>query len=84
MFPSPSPFPFPFPFPSLCLSPFPFPSLCLFLPPALPPPQPPVRFPCPALPGDGTGLKCRPGVRRGTLGLRKRGEVFPERASWCC
>ena len=65
--------------PDLC--PFPFPSLCLFLPPALPPPQPPVRFPCPALPGDGTGLKCRPGMRRGTVGRRIVAEVFPERAA---
>ena len=53
--------------------------------PAPPPVRPPysaipVRFPCPALPGDGMGRKCRPGVRRGTIGLRKRAEVFPERA----
>ena len=35
--------------------------------PAPPPVRPPysdlpVRFPCPALPGDGMGRKCRPNV----------------------
>ena len=34
--------------------------------------------------GDGNGSKCSPSVRRGTLGRRKRAEMFPERASWCC
>ena len=52
----------------LCLCP----SLCLSLPPAQTPARPasrpspvpdlPVRFPCPALPGDGMGRKCRPNV----------------------
>ena len=37
---------------------------------------------CGAAPsGDRIGRKCRPGVRRGTFGLRKRAEVFPERAT---
>ena len=31
--------------------------------------------------GDGNGSKCSPGVRRGTLGRRKRAEMFPERAA---
>ena len=31
--------------------------------------------------GNGMGQKCSPGVRRGTLGLRKRAEMFPERAA---
>ena len=31
--------------------------------------------------GNGMGQKCSPGVRRGTLGLRKRAEVFPECAA---
>ena len=36
---------------------------------------------CGAAPlGDGMGQKCSQGVRRGTLGRRKRAEVFPERA----
>ena len=53
--------------------------------PAPPPVRPPysaipVRFPCPALPGDGMGRKCRPGVRRGTVGRRIGAEVFPGRA----
>ena len=70
----------------LDLCPSPFPSLCLFLPPAPPPVRPPysaipVRFPCPALPGDGNGRRCRPGVRRGTVGRRNGAEVFPERAA---
>ena len=29
--------------------------------------------------GDGIGCKCRPGVRRGTVGRRNGAEVFPER-----
>ena len=29
--------------------------------------------------GDGNGQKCRPGVRRGTVGRRNGAEVFPER-----
>ena len=41
----------------------------------------PVRFPCPALPGDGNGRKCRPDVRRGTVGRRIVAEVFPGRAA---
>ena len=50
--------------------------------PAPPPVRPPysdlpVRFPCPALPGDGNGRKCRPSVRRGTVGRRKRGRSVP-------
>ena len=45
-----------------------------------PVPDLPVRFPCPALPGDGNGRRCRPGVRRGTVGLRKRAKVSPGRA----
>ena len=54
--------------------------------PAPPPVRPPysaipVRFPCPALPGDGNGRRCRPGVRRGTVGRRIVAEVFPERAA---
>ena len=74
----------------LDLCPSPFPSLCLFLPPALPPALPPVRppysdlpvrFPCPALPGDGMGQKCSPGVRRGTVGRRNGAEMFPGRAA---
>ena len=37
---------------------------------------------CGAAPlGNGMGRKCRPGVRRGTFGRRKRAEVFPERAA---
>ena len=37
---------------------------------------------CDAAPlGDGNERKCCPGVRRGTLGRRKRAEVFPERAA---
>ena len=54
-----------FPFPSLC----PCLCLCLFLPPAPDtspapdsgPAPPPVRFPCPALPGDGNGIEVFPG-----------------------
>ena len=51
--------------------------------PAPPPVRPPysaipVRFPCPALPGDGNGRRCRPGVRRGTIGRRIGAEMFPE------
>ena len=85
-FPSPSPFPSPCP----CLSPSPSPSpcLCLFLPPAQTPapPQTPARprlpsVPVPDLPGDGNGRRCRPGVRRGTVGRRIVAEVFPERAA---
>ena len=38
-------------------------------------------FPSPALPGDGNGRRCRPGVRRGTVGRRIVAEVFPERAA---
>ena len=54
--------------------------------PAPPPVRPPysdlpVRFPCPALPGDGNGRKCRPDVRRGTVGRRIVAEMFPERAT---
>ena len=72
-----------FPFPSLC----PCLCLCLFLPPAPDtspapdsgPAPPPVRFPCPALPGDGMGQKCSPGVRRGTVGRRNGAEMSPER-----
>ena len=60
------------PFPSP--SPFPSPCPCLFLPPA----DLPVRFPCPALPGDGNERRCRPGVRRGTIGRRIGAEMFPE------
>ena len=45
-----------------------------------PVPDLPVRFPCPALPGDGNWWKCRPGVLRCPVGRRKRVEVFPERA----
>ena len=41
----------------------------------------PVRLPFPALPGDGNGRRCRPGVRRGTVGRRIVAEVFPERAA---
>ena len=75
----------------LCLCPCLCPSLCLSLPPAQTPARPasrpspvpdlPVRFPCPALPGDGNGRKCRPSVRRGTVGRRNGAEVFPERAA---
>ena len=74
----------------LCLCPCLCPSLCLSLPPAQTPARPasrpspvpdlPVRFPCPALPGDGNGRKCRPSVRRGTVGRRIVAEVFPGRA----
>ena len=78
-FPSPSPSPSPCPFPSPCL--------CLFLPPAQTPapPQTPARprlpsVPVPDLPGDGNGRRCRPGVRRGTVGRRIVAEVFPGRA----
>ena len=40
---------------------------------------------CGAAPlGDGMGQKCSQGVRRGTLGRRKRAEVFPERAVMHC
>ena len=51
--------------------------------PAPPPVRPPysaipVRFPCPALPGDGNERRCRPGVRRGTIGRRIGAEMFPE------
>ena len=67
--PVPVPVPVPFPAPG----------------PAPPPVRPPysdlpVRFPCPALPGDGNGRKCRPSVRRGTVGRRIVAEVFPGRA----
>ena len=63
----------------------PSPCLCLFLPPAQTPapPQTPARprlpsVPVPDLPGDGNGRRCRPGVRRGTVGRRNGAEVFPE------
>ena len=37
---------------------------------------------CGAAPlGDGNGRRCRPGVRRGTVGRRIVAEVFPERAA---
>ena len=37
---------------------------------------------CGAAPlGDGMGQKCSQGVRRGTLGRRKRAEVLPGRAT---
>ena len=32
----------------------------------------------------GTGLECRPGVRRGAVRRRNGAEVFPEREAWCC
>ena len=86
-FPSPSPCPFPSPCPCLSPSPSPSPCLCLFLPPAQTPapPQTPARprlpsVPVPDLPGDGNGRRCRPGVRRGTVGRRIVAEVFPGRA----
>ncbi len=65
--PVPVPVPVPFPAPG----------------PAPPPVRPPysdlpVRFPCPALPGDGNERRCRPGVRRGTIGRRIGAEMFPE------
>ena len=73
----------------LDLCPSPFPSLCLFLPPALSLPRPRLRprllpgpasrpSPVPDLPGDGNGRRCRPGVRRGTIGRRIGAEMFPE------
>ena len=38
---------------------------------------------CGAAPlGYGNGRKCRPGVRRGTIGRRNGAEVSPWRASW--
>ena len=69
------PSPCPFPCLSLSLPPAPDTSPAPDSGPAPPPVRPPysaipVRFPCPALPGDGNGRRCRPGVRRGTLGRR--------------
>ena len=72
--PVPLPFPAPGPAPAPDSGPSP--------PPVRPPYSAlPVRFPCPALPGDGNGRRCRPGVRRGTVGRRIVAEVFPERAA---
>jgi len=79
----PSPFPCPFPCPCLSPSPAQTPPQTPALPrlPSVPVPALPVRFPSPALPGDGNGSKCRPGVRCGTVGRRIVAEVFPERAA---
>ena len=92
-FPCLCPFPFPCLFLSLCLF-LPPVQPPVQPPPRLRPrllpgpasrpspvPDLPVRFPCPALPGDGNGRKCRPDVRRGTVGRRIVAEVFPERAA---
>ena len=69
--------PFPFPSPSPCL--------CLFLPPAQPPPRTPAMPRLPSVPRARpprrrNGRRCRPGVRRGTVGRRIVAEVFPGRA----
>ena len=66
----------------LCLCPCLCPSLCLSLPPAQTPARPASRpSPVPDLPGDGNGRRCRPGVRRGTVGRRIVAEMFPGRAA---
>ena len=68
----PRPFAFPCPPPRLLPGPASRPS---------PVPDLPVRFPCPALPGDGNGWKCRPCVLRCPVGRRNGAEVFPGRAA---
>ena len=58
---------------------------------SLPPPSPAtetgvgVARACGAAPsGDGNGRRCRPGVRRGTIGRRNGAEVSPGRAVMHC
>ena len=71
--------PVPVPVPVTVPVPVPFPAPGPAPPPVRPPYSDlPVRFPCPALPGDGNERRCRPGVRRGTIGRRIGAEMFPE------
>ena len=71
--------PVPVPVPVPVTGPDSAPDSCPAPPPVRPPYSAiPVRFPCPALPGDGNGRRCRPGVRRGTIGRRIGAEMFPE------